>query len=91
MAIYCCIFVILFYIIVVYLYFANLCAVMEEIIIPYELPEVENHSFFFIDQRVETQLKPNCINTMHGSYIMYYMDMELGWQVIRYNLFRQVM
>lgn len=41
MAIYCCIFVVLFYIIVVYLHFANLCAVMEEIIIPYELPEVE--------------------------------------------------
>ena len=30
---------------------------MEEIIIPYELPEVENHSFFFIDQRVDTHIE----------------------------------
>ena len=27
---------------------------MEDTAIPYELPEVENHSFFFIDQRVTT-------------------------------------
>ena len=30
---------------------------MEDTIIPYELPEVENHSFFFIDQRVEVNLE----------------------------------
>ena len=24
---------------------------MEDVIIPYTLPETENHSFFFIDQR----------------------------------------
>lgn len=30
---------------------------MEETIIPYELPETENHSFFFIDQRIDTQLE----------------------------------
>ena len=64
---------------------------MEEIIIPYELPEVENHSFFFIDQRVETHIEAKLHSTMHGSYIMCYMDMEPEWQVIRYNLFRQEM
>lgn len=70
MAINCCIFVVLFYIIVVYLYFANLCAVMEEIIIPYELPEVENHSFFFIDQRVETQIEAKL--HQHDAWELYY-------------------
>ena len=30
---------------------------MEDAIIPYELPEVENHSFFFIDQQVEVNLE----------------------------------
>ena len=30
---------------------------MEDTIIPYELPERENHSFFFIDQRIDTQLE----------------------------------
>ena len=30
---------------------------MEDAVIPYQLPEPENHSFFFIDQRVDTQLE----------------------------------
>ena len=30
---------------------------MEDVAIPYELPEAENHSFFFIDQRVDTRLE----------------------------------
>ncbi|WP_301069602.1 AraC family transcriptional regulator [uncultured Bacteroides sp.] len=30
---------------------------MEDTAIPYELPEAENHSFFFIDQRVEPRLE----------------------------------
>lgn len=30
---------------------------MEDAIIPYELPDVENHSFFFIDQRIDTRLE----------------------------------
>ena len=39
---------------------------MEDAVIPYQLPEPENHSFFFIDQRVDTQLEaklhlPPCI------------------------------
>lgn len=30
---------------------------MEDVAIPYELPEAENHSFFFIDQCVDTRLE----------------------------------
>lgn len=30
---------------------------MEDTVMPYALPEVENHSFFFIDQRVEVSLE----------------------------------
>ena len=30
---------------------------MEDVIIPYTLPETENHSFFFIDQRIDTRLE----------------------------------
>lgn len=30
---------------------------MEDTAIPYELPETENHSFFFIDQRIETDIE----------------------------------
>jgi len=30
---------------------------MEDVVIPYELPETENHSFFFIDQRINTRLE----------------------------------
>ena len=62
---------------------------MEEMITPYELPEVENHSFFFIDQRIETHVEAKL--HQHGSYIMCYMDMEPEWQAIRYSLFRLVM
>lgn len=43
---------------------------MEDIAIPYELPEVENHSFFYIDQRVEPSLeaKLHC----HDAWELYY-------------------
>ena len=30
---------------------------MEDVIIPYTLPETENHSFFFIDQRIDARLE----------------------------------
>ena len=30
---------------------------MEDAVIPYQLPEPENHSFFFIDQRIDTRLE----------------------------------
>ena len=64
---------------------------MEEIIIPYELPEAENHSFFFIDQRVETHIEAKL--HQHDAWELYYVLHGYGteWQVIRYNLFRQEM
>ena len=47
---------------------------MEDTPIPYELPETENHSFFFIDQRVETSFEAklhrhdgNCITSSTGT------------------------
>lgn len=43
---------------------------MEDAIIPYELPEVENHSFFFIDQRVEVSLEAKL--HQHDAWELYY-------------------
>lgn len=43
---------------------------MEDIAIPYELPEVENHSFFFIDQRVEPSLEAKLHR--HDAWELYY-------------------
>lgn len=43
---------------------------MEETVIPYELPEVENHSFFFIDQRVEPSLEAKLHR--HDAWELYY-------------------
>lgn len=43
---------------------------MEDIAIPYELPEVENHSFFFIDQRVEISLEAKLHR--HDAWELYY-------------------
>lgn len=59
---------------------------MEDTAIPYELPEVENHSFFFIDQRVKTNIEANCIGMMRGNYIALSTGRATGWQVIRYSL-----
>ena len=36
---------------------------MENVVIPYELPETENHSFFFIDQHIDTN-EPQATNTL---------------------------
>lgn len=30
---------------------------MEEVVIPYELPETDNHSFFFINQRIDLRIE----------------------------------
>ena len=38
---------------------------MEDTAIPYELPEVENHSFFFIDQRVTTSIEAKPVSYTH--------------------------
>ena len=43
---------------------------MEDTAIPYELPEVENHSFFFIDQRVETSIEAKLHR--HDAWELYY-------------------
>lgn len=43
---------------------------MEDTAIPYELPEVENHSFFFIDQRVEPSLEAKFHR--HDAWELYY-------------------
>ena len=43
---------------------------MEDTAIPYELPEVENHSFFFVDQRIapSAEAKLHC----HDAWELYY-------------------
>lgn len=43
---------------------------MEDTAIPYELPEVENHSFFFIDQRVKTSIEAKLHR--HDAWELYY-------------------
>lgn len=43
---------------------------MEETAIPYSLPETENHSFFFIDQRVEPALEAKLHR--HDAWELYY-------------------
>lgn len=49
---------------------------MEDIAIPYELPEVENHSFFFIDQRVEISLEAKL--HLHDAWELYYVQQGHG-------------
>lgn len=43
---------------------------MEDTAIPYELPEAENHSFSFIDQRVETRTEAKLHR--HDAWELYY-------------------
>ena len=43
---------------------------MEDTAIPYELPEAENHSFFFIDQRIETGIEAKLHR--HDAWKLYY-------------------
>lgn len=43
---------------------------MEDTAIPYELPEVENHSFFFIDQHVKTSIEAKLHR--HDAWELYY-------------------
>lgn len=49
---------------------------MEDTAIPYELPEVENHSFFFIDQRVETNIEAKLHR--HDAWELYYIVHGFG-------------
>lgn len=43
---------------------------MEDAVIPYELPETENHSFFFIDQRVDIRIEAKL--HQHDAWELYY-------------------
>lgn len=43
---------------------------MEEVVIPYTLPETEDHSFFFIDQRIDTRLEAKL--HQHDAWELYY-------------------
>lgn len=49
---------------------------MEDTAIPYGLPEVENHSFFFIDQRVETNIEAKL--HQHDAWEVYYVVHGFG-------------
>ena len=49
---------------------------MEDTAIPYALPEAENHSFFFIDQRVETNIEAKLHR--HGAWELYYIVRGYG-------------
>lgn len=49
---------------------------MEDTAIPYELPEVENHSFFFIDQRVEPNIEAKLHR--HDAWELYYVVQGQG-------------
>ncbi len=42
----------------------------DDTIIPYELPEVENHSFFFIDQRIDFRMEAKL--HQHEAWELYY-------------------
>ena len=49
---------------------------MENVVIPYELPETENHSFFFIDQHIDTRLEAKLHR--HDAWELYYVVQGRG-------------
>ena len=49
---------------------------MEDVAIPYELPETDDHSFFFIDQRIETDLEAKLHR--HDAWELYYVVQGKG-------------
>ena len=59
---------------------------MENVVIPYELPETENHSFFFIDQHIDTRLEQSCTGMMLGNCTMWCKDAEQEWPATLYCL-----
>ncbi len=65
---------------------------MEDTAVPYELPEAENHSFFFIDQRVTTSIEAKLHR--HDAWELYYVVHGYAaneWQATHYTLSQQVM
>ena len=49
---------------------------MEDVVIPYELPEMENHSFFFINQHVNTRIEAKL--HQHDAWELYYVVQGYG-------------
>ena len=43
---------------------------MEEVIIPYELPETEDHSFFFVNQLIDARMEAKLHR--HDAWELYY-------------------
>lgn len=52
---------------------------MEEVVIPYELPETDDHSFFFIDQRIEPQIEAKL--HQHDAWELYYVVQGRGMRM----------
>lgn len=52
---------------------------MEETAIPYTLPEVENHSFFFLDQRIEAAVEAKLHR--HDAWELYYVVHGYGSRI----------
>lgn len=53
------------------------CDDMEETVTPYELPEQENHSFFFINQRVEPNVEAKLHR--HDAWELYCVSWGRWW------------
>lgn len=51
----------------------------DDVAIPYELPETDNHSFFFIDQRVSTRLEAKL--HQHEAWELYYVVKGRGVRI----------
>ena len=49
---------------------------MEETVIPYELPEADDHSFFFIDQRIDVRMEAKLHR--HEAWELYYVVQGRG-------------
>lgn len=59
---------------------------MEDVVIPYELPETENHSFFFIDQHIDTRLEAKLHRHDAWNCTMWCKGAEQEWPVTLYCL-----
>ena len=49
---------------------------MKDVVIPYDLPDQENHSFFFIDQRVDVRMEAKLHR--HDAWELYYVLQGYG-------------
>lgn len=64
---------------------------MKDVVIPYDLPDQENHSFFFIDQRVDVRMEAKLHR--HDAWELYYVLQGMGRErpEIRYSPLRREM